>query len=86
MKKFVFITGVLSISLTGLGILFRIIHWHCSAAVCSASGCMCCCMWTSKILLILGVGIFSVLFIPSLAKYLYNNGCCCKKDNPEQKS
>jgi len=55
MKKLVFISGGLSGSLTGLGILFKILHWP-----------------GAGILLLLGLGILSILFIPSLAKYLYD--------------
>ena len=55
MKKLVFISGGLSGSLTGLGILFKLMHW-------SGAG----------ILLMLGLGILSLVYIPSLAKYLYD--------------
>ena len=55
MKKFVFITGAISIALISLGLLFKIEHW-------SGAG----------IGLTLGIGIFSILFIPSLFKYLYD--------------
>jgi len=55
MKKFAFITGTLSASLTGLGILFKMMHWP-----------------VAGILLVLGLGIFSILFVPSYAKYLYD--------------
>ena len=55
MKKLVFISGGLSGSLTGLGILFNIMHWP-----------------GAGIFLLLGLGILSILFIPSLTKYLFD--------------
>lgn len=55
MKKFTFITGALSFSLTSLGILFKINHYV-----------------GADILLMIGIGIFSFLFVPFGAKYLYN--------------
>jgi hypothetical protein len=55
MKKLVFISGGLSGSLTGLGILFKIMHYP-----------------GAGILLLLGLGILSTLYIPSLTKYLYD--------------
>jgi len=55
MKKLVFISGGLSGSLTGLGILFKILHFPGGA-----------------LLLTFGLGILSILFIPSLTKYLYD--------------
>lgn len=57
MKKFAFITGALSISLTGLGIIFKMNHWH-----------------AASILIVVGIGIFSLLFTPSIFKYLYDRG------------
>jgi hypothetical protein len=55
MKKLAFITGVLSFSLTSLGILFKIVHWP-----------------GANYLLVIGLGLFSIIFIPSIAKYLYD--------------
>jgi hypothetical protein len=55
MKKFAFITGALSFSLTSLGVLFKINHWH-----------------PADWLLVVGIGIFSLLFTPSIFKYLYD--------------
>jgi len=54
MKKFAFITGPVSISLTGLGIIFKINHYP-----------------GANMLTIIGIGIFSLLFIPGIFKYLY---------------
>ena len=55
MKKFAFITGAISFSLTGLGVIFKMNHWH-----------------PADMILIVGIGIFSLLFIPSIFKYLYD--------------
>jgi hypothetical protein len=55
MKKFTFITGALSFSLTALGILFKIMHYP-----------------GADILLLTGILIFSILFVPSVTKYLYD--------------
>ena len=55
MKKLVFISGGLSGSLTGLGILFKMMHWP-----------------GAGLFLLIGLGILSILFIPSLTKYLYD--------------
>jgi hypothetical protein len=55
MKQLAFISGALSISLLGLGILFKIMHWPGADA-----------------LLVLGFGLFSILFVPSITKYLYD--------------
>jgi len=55
MKKLVFISGGLSGSLTGLGILFKIMHWP-----------------GAGLFFLIGLGILSILFIPSLTKYLYD--------------
>jgi len=55
MKKFTFITGALSFSLTALGILFKINHFT-----------------GADFLLIIGIFIFSILFVPSVTKYLYD--------------
>jgi hypothetical protein len=55
MKQLAFISGALSISLTGLGILFKIMH-----------------LPGASILLVLGLGLFAILFVPSITKYLYD--------------
>jgi hypothetical protein len=55
MKKLAFITGPVSISLNGLGIIFKMNHWP-----------------GASILIVIGIGIFSLLFIPSIFKYLYD--------------
>jgi hypothetical protein len=55
MKKLAFISGGLSGSLIGLGILFNIMHWP-----------------FANVLLLLGLGILSIFFVPSLTKYLYD--------------
>jgi hypothetical protein len=55
MKKLAFISGALSGSLMGLGILSRIQHWSCA-----------------PILMVLGLGLFTLIFMPSVAKYLYD--------------
>jgi len=55
MKKFAFITGAVSISLTGLGIIFKMNHWL-----------------AASMLIVIGIGIFSLLFTPSIFKYLYD--------------
>ena len=55
MKKFTFITGALSFSLTSVGFLFKTLHYT-----------------GADILLLAGISIFSILFVPSVAKYLYN--------------
>jgi len=55
MKSLVFISGGLSGSLTGLGILFTLMHWP-----------------GAGVLLMLGLGTLSIVFIPSLAKYLFD--------------
>jgi|PlaIllAssembly_1097288.scaffolds.fasta_scaffold1947946_1 hypothetical protein len=55
MKKFAFITGALSFSLTSLGILFKMNHWH-----------------PADMLMVVGIGIFSLMFTPSIFKYLYD--------------
>ena len=55
MKKIAFITGAVSISLTGLGIIFKMNHWL-----------------AGNMLLVIGIGIFSLLFTPSIFKYLYD--------------
>jgi hypothetical protein len=55
MKKLAFISGALSGSLMGLGILSRIQHWSCA-----------------PILMVIGLGLFSLIFMPSVAKYLYD--------------
>jgi hypothetical protein len=55
MKQLAFISGALSISLTGLGIIFKIMHWP-----------------GASILLALGLGLFAILFVPSITKYLYD--------------
>jgi uncharacterized protein involved in response to NO len=55
MKQLAFISGALSISLTGLGILFKIMHWQ-----------------GASILWVLGLGLFAILFVPSVTKYLYD--------------
>ncbi|MCX6235936.1 MAG: hypothetical protein NTY07_00025 [Bacteroidia bacterium] len=55
MKKLAFISGALSGSLSGLGVLFRIVQ-----------------LPGVHILLILGLGLFSLIFVPSAAKYLYD--------------
>jgi H+/Cl- antiporter ClcA len=55
MKKLAFITGALSFSLTSLGVLFKMNHWH-----------------PADLLMVVGLGIFSLLFSPSIFKYLYD--------------
>jgi hypothetical protein len=55
MKKFAFITGAVSISLSGLGVIFKMNHWA-----------------GASLLLIAGIGIFSLLFTPSIFKYVYD--------------
>jgi hypothetical protein len=55
MKKVAFITGALSFSLTSLGVLFKLNHWH-----------------PADMLLVVGLGIFSLLFSPSIFKYLFD--------------
>jgi hypothetical protein len=55
MKQLAFISGALSISLTVLGILFKIMHRP-----------------GASILLVLGLGLFAILFVPSITKYLYD--------------
>jgi hypothetical protein len=57
MKKLAFITGALSGSLTGIGVLFKVMHWP-----------------YSGIILVLGLGLFSLVFLPSVTKYLYDKG------------
>jgi hypothetical protein len=52
MKKLAFITGALSISLTGLGIIFKMNYWP-----------------AASMLIVVGIGIFSLLFTPSIFKY-----------------
>jgi hypothetical protein len=54
MKKFAFLTGAVSISLTSLGFLFKMNHWH-----------------PGDLLMVVGIGIFSLFFTPSIFKYLY---------------
>jgi hypothetical protein len=54
MKKFAFITGAISISLTSLGFLFKMNHWH-----------------PADLMMVVGIGIFSLLFTPTMTKYLY---------------
>jgi len=54
MKVFAFITGAVSISLTSLGILFKLMHWP-----------------GTGILLLVGIVLFSIFFVPSIAVYLY---------------
>jgi hypothetical protein len=53
--KFAFITGAFSFSLTSLGVLFKMNHWH-----------------PADLLIVVGLGIFSLLFSPSIFKYLYD--------------
>ncbi|MCJ8164238.1 hypothetical protein MKJ04_05240 [Pontibacter sp. E15-1] len=55
MKKIAFISGAVSVSLTTLSILFKLLHLQ------GADG-----------LLQLGMGLFAIVFVPSLAKYLYD--------------
>jgi hypothetical protein len=55
MKKLAFISGALSFSLTSLGFLFKMNHWH-----------------PADLLMVVGIGIFSLLFSPSIFKYLYS--------------
>ena len=55
MKKIAFFTGAFSFSLTSLGVLFKMNHWH-----------------PSDLLIVVGLGIFSLLFSPSIFKYLYD--------------
>jgi len=57
MRKFAFITGAFSFSLTSLGVLFKMNHWH-----------------PADLILVAGLGIFSLLFSPSIFKYLYDRG------------
>ena len=53
MKTIAIISGAFSLSVSGIGILFKIMHWP-----------------GASIILILGLGAFSLVFIPSLAKYI----------------
>jgi hypothetical protein len=55
MKLLVFVSGVLSGSLTTLSFLFKIMHWPGATE-----------------LVVLGLSICSIIFIPSVAKYLYD--------------
>jgi len=55
MKKLAFISGALSGSLSGLGILFRVMH-----------------LPVAHIFMVIGLALFSVIFVPSAAKYLYD--------------
>jgi hypothetical protein len=55
MKKFAFITGAVSISLTSLGFLFKMNHWS-----------------PADMMMVVGIGIFSLFFTPSISKYLYD--------------
>jgi hypothetical protein len=55
MKKFAFITGAVSISLIGIGMIFEMNHWHPAALI-----------------VVIGLGVFSLLFTPSIFKYLYD--------------
>ena len=55
MKKFAFITGALSFSISSLGFLFKMNHWS-----------------PADWLLVVGLGIFSLMFSPSIFKYLYD--------------
>ncbi len=55
MKKLAFFTGAVSISLTSLGFLFKMNHWH-----------------PADLMMVFGIGVFSLLFTPSFFKYLYD--------------
>lgn len=55
MKKFAFITGALSFSLTPVGVLFKLFHFP-----------------GANILLLAGIVLFSIFFVPSITKYLYD--------------
>jgi hypothetical protein len=55
MKILAFTSGVLSFSLSSVGMLFKIVHWP-----------------GANILLVIGIGLFSIVFVPSIAKYLYD--------------
>lgn len=55
MKQLAFISGALSFSIIGLGLLFKIEHWP-----------------TANILTVLGLGLFSIVFVPSYTKYLFD--------------
>jgi H+/Cl- antiporter ClcA len=55
MKKIAFITGALSFSLSSLGLMFKLNHWH-----------------PADLLIVAGLGIFSLMFSPSIFKYLYD--------------
>jgi hypothetical protein len=55
MKLLVFVSGVLSGSLTTLSFLFKTMHWPGAAE-----------------LVVLGLSICSIIFIPSVAKYIYD--------------
>jgi hypothetical protein len=55
MRKFAFITGPVSIALTGLGIIFKMNHYP-----------------GANLLTMIGIGIFSLLFIPGIFKYFYD--------------
>jgi hypothetical protein len=57
MKQLAFLSGAVSISLTAIGILFKIMHWP-----------------GANILLVLGLGLFAILFVPSVAKFSFNKG------------
>lgn len=56
MKKFVFITGAVSISLTMIAVMFKLMHWP-----------------GAGVILLAGVTIFALMFIPTLSVYLYKN-------------
>jgi hypothetical protein len=55
MKKFAFLPGAISISLSSLGLLFKMNHWH-----------------PADFLMVVGIWIFSLLFTPSIFKYIYD--------------
>ena len=57
MKKFAFITGALSIELVSVGVLYKIIERSAPEA---------------NLLIVLGIGVFALFFIPSSFKYMYD--------------
>jgi len=57
MKKLAFVTGALSLSLTCIGVMFKIMHWP-----------------GANILIVVGITLMSLIFIPSMFKYLYDKG------------
>jgi hypothetical protein len=55
MKKVVFISGAISVSIIAIGALFKVQHWPGAGP-----------------LLLVGVILFALLFIPTFTKFLYD--------------